>query len=406
MSAIALPSEVWREVFRHAIYVPRLLDTKWDYDPDDQLWCGWEFVKDTAIGTKRTIVQVCREWHALGIEFLYETIQIGHTRPVGEGQVEELAATLSLAPDSSAHSSSPTSVSGSYAQSYGWWTKRLDCHALVFQHYFPALTLLLTQFHNLSVVTIEPVQAPNDMTLRLIQIFESRFSHSLRRLDIKIHKNGSPHPDLPVIPLFSLDICVKYSLSHSGKQDSFKNISSLTLDLPSTLQSYDDSLYFPNLKHLGLLSIGLLDISTLMQFVNRHSETISSLNMQPLGTCRRLSHLINCTRNLRTLTLHDTAIMYLMTEQSSYPGITHVGLQSTTRLQYLGRCLGWLERILKERSFFPDLTLVRLLDHHDQTMSDLEWASVIGACASAGVRLQSCRGRLLVCDRTVDSDVR
>ena len=91
-----LPTEILRQILRFATRVPFLLNLDWDYAPEDHLWEGWESidVNDTAIQTKRAIVQVCRTWKELGVEFLYETIQVYDPSADKPDRVRELVKVL------------------------------------------------------------------------------------------------------------------------------------------------------------------------------------------------------------------------------------------------------------------------------------------------------------------------
>ena len=121
MSTVRLPAEIWREVIASATHVPGLLQTTWYHDLDDQLWHGWRPIKDMAIATKLAITSVCREWRVLGIEFLYEAIQIPQAN--GPSKIKTLLAALPV----SEEAPSSTSQLG-----YGWWIKRLEFPIEVF----------------------------------------------------------------------------------------------------------------------------------------------------------------------------------------------------------------------------------------------------------------------------------
>ena len=102
-----LPTELWREIFRIATYVPRLLVTSSNY------WlkqCNLKYYNwDTIAHTRRAIVSVCSLWRTIGLEFMWEVIAI---RNSGHSQLK-----LSRLADIFASSG------------YGRWTKRVDCHA-------------------------------------------------------------------------------------------------------------------------------------------------------------------------------------------------------------------------------------------------------------------------------------
>ena len=75
MPPISLPAELWRKIIREATSPP--VTTSWDYTPSERIFQGWEDLQfdDPANQTKVSIVLVCRQWHTLGIEFLYEWIR-------------------------------------------------------------------------------------------------------------------------------------------------------------------------------------------------------------------------------------------------------------------------------------------------------------------------------------------
>ena len=76
-----LPPEIWRAILREATHTPGLLDPTWDHSPSEMIWDGWflEGVEKSAninLYTKPSIVQVSRQWKAMGVEFLYEAFDL------------------------------------------------------------------------------------------------------------------------------------------------------------------------------------------------------------------------------------------------------------------------------------------------------------------------------------------
>jgi len=105
-----LPLEVWRVVFGHAIRSPALLKTIWDYHPSECLWKRWERCgaerreqeeAQKRLTTGLSVIRVCRDWYLVGVEFLYETLdlQCNNVGPALKGIVNALERTTSAGSD-------------------------------------------------------------------------------------------------------------------------------------------------------------------------------------------------------------------------------------------------------------------------------------------------------------------
>ena len=386
-----LPTELRREIFFQATYVPHLLDTKWDYDPDERIWEGWRFEKDTENTTKCAIVQVCWEWRTVGMEFLYQTIQIPNYADQSRyNQLHSLAEALSPLPKPS-RQSDVTDISPfrSSSRGYGWWTKRLDCPRDILRYdnyrYFASI---LDQCPNLSILTITQGSIFGDGVSNGFGVIQSRLYHSLRRLDFKVRDDNFSLLNFTSIPLYSLEITFTGSIIEVPHSCSFATISSLTLYFTSALDNCDESFYLPNLRHLALRKVRDDDFIALNRLVSRHSQTLFSLYLQTLYTCESLPELLHLPLHLRSLAFDDGDLLNL---DSTYPGITHLGIfpESGSLEQYARG----ITRMLDDK-IFPHLTVLRML-RLDNVPFQIKWANVIERCASAGVRLQNSRGHLL-----------
>ena len=157
-------------------------------------------------------------------------------------------------------------------------------------------------------MTIQRGIADADILLQLVSILESRFRHSLRRIDFRIDSSDLSTSHLPLIPLASLDMDAIYlpdggdfSLAH---RPWLETVSTLTLDLPMVLQHDPEYLYFPNLRHLGLINIRDVDCPAINHLIARHSASIVSLYFQT-ASCDELPLLISLATNLRSLVFDD-----------------------------------------------------------------------------------------------------
>ena len=423
-----LPPEIWREVFLLATHVPGLLTTTWLSDPDEALWGVWksplEEEFEASMEIKKTIVQVCREWKALGTEFLYEAVHIRYENSDDDySRVDELVAILRAS--CAAHVQVPVSAdvndsdqpqplvgvdTGSSKRSnlgYGWWIKRIECpDQILYERNFQRLEPLLSLCHNLAIFAVsDAFYIAHAMANRLFSILESRFFHSLRRLDIKAYDMNELAVLLPSIPLSSLDLCLptpEFALNPACA--ALSTITSLTLSLPEGSFVYPESLhfhksfYFPTLRHLGLLHVADSNVEALKALVAQHSATVVSLYFNAQYTCYEFSHLLHLATNLRTLTIDDDEFLNLAWQAPHQPftGITNLAIYEVNNGQeFAPNCLNALQIILGG-SVFPDLKILRLLNRSNRLSGTKEWSEMGERCANVGLKLQDGEGQTLV----------
>lgn len=120
-----IPPETWQHILQWAILVPGSLDPNAE-DPFDcsepRHWrnrltshgiCEEQDRIRRSLVTKRYIIRVCKQWYALGIPLLYESIFVGRQR-----YLELLLDTLRRSPGHASPDSGSLQL--------GWWTRRLD----------------------------------------------------------------------------------------------------------------------------------------------------------------------------------------------------------------------------------------------------------------------------------------
>ncbi|TFY61210.1 hypothetical protein EVG20_g7144 [Dentipellis fragilis] len=121
-----LPPELWLHIFDFATYVPHLFDSEVqnpfssspssptypDYASDEK----FRQAVRAALVTKRYLVRVCKQWHALATPLLYAAIYVGWER-----HLPQLRDTLTSDADRAR-----TDTTGTASQPKGWWTRRVD----------------------------------------------------------------------------------------------------------------------------------------------------------------------------------------------------------------------------------------------------------------------------------------
>ncbi|EGN92656.1 hypothetical protein SERLA73DRAFT_172751 [Serpula lacrymans var. lacrymans S7.3] len=154
------PPELWLRIFDLATGVAGLLDYNGEGSSDLPL----SIVKQTqlkqlkkSLVEKRSLVQVCKSWHELASEYLYQSVIITRVRTL-----ESLCSALEK-------SEKDTSISA-LRRPLGWRTKRLDviiqdqrCEA----EDYALLAIIMRHFPNLSIVTLSMPMLPfHDCWLR------------------------------------------------------------------------------------------------------------------------------------------------------------------------------------------------------------------------------------------------
>ena len=376
---LSLPTELWRAILREAIYVPGLLLTTWDLDPEEQIWEGWEGGTpkiDIGFWTKQAIVRVCREWQRMGVELLYETIYIStHLR------LAALNATIAA--------SGTTTNPG-----YGWWTKRVVCpYAFLGSEYAEELFNLLKQCHNIQIFTFSGEEhiIPLSTQQSLVQLLESRFSHSLRRVDINMNPGEPPYYDaIPRIRgLTSLTAMVRNDTPGITDNFLFTHITTLTLHLLDYLNDLPSGWIFPSLRNLSLRGVAEDDVGTLVPFLTSHRETLVHLHVGTTWSENpELPVLFSSTPQILSLTLDKRDLHVLESSTTALPDVTHLGLTHLSRKKFYRLWSNSSLTDILDRDVFPSLLVIRLLDKTHSSTPGHDWTNVIEQCREYGVRLE------------------
>ena len=245
MSVQRVPTEIWRSILRHATHVPLYMDEEWDHDPKDHIWEGSGSV---AIGlimrakmtvsrqTKLAILLVSRVWKELGIEFLYESIEI-------PGVYDKINRLLEVVRQS---------ANGSYL-GHGWWMKRIDCTLVGLRTFYNQVLGLLSLCHRIEIFSLSGKQPVRfSISNRLMEILHNRFHHSLRRLELFINETEHALSILESTPLLSLAARVDDLTAHLPLNPNFNTLTTLTIYMPKTIHSIPTEWRFPNLRSLSI----------------------------------------------------------------------------------------------------------------------------------------------------------
>ena len=291
---------------------------------------------------------------------------------------------------------------------YGWWTKRITYNqAYILLEQMERLFFILEQCHNLQTFVISSEQPlPPLYHTDLTQILESRFSHSLRRL--QNHAQSVPFIDCTeVIPsvngLKSLGLRPECMTPVDGPfKPSFECITSLTIFLPYTRDTLLPRWVFPSLQNLSLWNV-TPNHTFLAPFVKEHQTTLRHLDVITgyMGG-RELSNILSNTPHLRSLAIPKSEIHALeswirmqsgsnrVMDKVLLPKLSHLGFRfdGMPRDYSCGWGLECLEKIL-ECEPFPELKVVRLLDTDaHRTVRQCNWEDIKQQCLKYGVQFE------------------
>ena len=276
---------------------------------------------------------------------------------------------------------------------YGWWVKRIDCPPRVLR--LPSIidfVELLGLFHNLQILCITGITRPSRTTqVRLAKILQSRFSHSLRRLDmfIGIDWLRESVPILPNVELRSLGVCINRGITFHHQ--SFSPITTLSLHLGTDDFYLPSTWNFPFLRNLTLFRLSETHHEGLIPFIKQHSLTLYCLCIHTTRySGEQMATLISSAPSLRCFTCDDLDVINLsIVVGTTLTGLTHLGIVhargSTTIAPYRVR-----ESILRifRQGILPDLTVIRLLSEVSPDRQATAWVSVFEDCSIYGVGLQ------------------
>lgn len=372
----SLPPELWREILRDATHVPFLLETEWRYNPDDCLWAGWEPLNPelnpeireeitSSNTTKRAIVSVCRAWKEIGLEYLYESIDI----PIDVDRLVHLVDIMRQ------------SVSDSYA-GHGWWTKRIGWNGRELgSESLGTVTSLFELCHHVQILVLVANTIPASMRVTLAHMIQSRFPHSLRRFEILTHNQEELNTavryadTLPNVHLTALSLTARTSVPDHPFHPHFENISTFTIYLPGSVNDLPNQWYLPNLRHLTIDNFNQEDVPALLPFVQRHHQTLTYLHLLPTNRECEIPFLCHQAPNIRSLTFPFNHLRHLrgLAERDqgkgpNFSGVTHIGIIKPGEMEYMS--IGSAMEDLLRMGMFPDLVMLRIFHH--ETWSERE----------------------------------
>ena len=390
-----LPLEIWWLIFRQATDTPLTLHTEWSCEVEERLWEYWpQDTHDAAVVTKRTIVQVCSEWRAVGIEFLWEVI------PFPVSMNRHRFRRLIDVFKSSASQSDP---------GYGRWTKRIDCSLSYFEpdaepefHIFQ----LLEQLHNLQIFTIRggtPLRGPAHA--RLLQIFETRFNHSLLRLDLFLNCYGV----VPRLQLSTLSVFFEDKVVDQPMPPQFTHVSTLTLFLPDEGSVVPAQWHFPHLHTLAIHS-HLAASPNMVPFITLHHRTLRHLYVKAYMRYlarKNLLPLICAARYLKSFVTDPyslNALIQLSRDESrveQHTWLTHLGIIRETDSTLCTIARDVLCHLVGAGNPLSSVRVVRILKTifptHITSDDQLVWSETSRICMDKKVRMEDAESRLISC---------
>jgi hypothetical protein len=334
----------------------------------------------------QNIIRVCSQWHDIGVEFMYEVLEL-----VGWTPVRGVSAVLSIFEASA--------KSDPEGRGYGRWTKRIDIADIIFLSNDDAQLFLklLSLCHNLTILVCragrDPAFLQSETHHRLLQILENRSLKSFRRLDWPLSMRfGHPahSPVVPTLPLTSLDIqigilpplIVRESVTTLSLRPSYGKA-------PDPLSSPD--WHFTRLKHLGLADLADRDVEPLVPFLIQHSDLLRSLAIRSRydneNIIFNLSSLTQAVAQLRTLLIRDVDLPFL---SGSYPTLTHIGVIDIPR-HFNGVITPGPIRAMRS-DIFPSIQCVRLLELQEPIDSHSTYGAALVLCVGRGIKVEQVVG--------------
>jgi len=249
--------------------------------------------------------------------------------------------------------------------------------------------------------------APTDIQVNLAHTLTSRFSHSLRRVDMFLTEtNRTAAVDyqamIPNVQLTSLGMTLCAAGLPQQSCSSFKDVTTLILNIPETLDHpLPQEFFFPRLRNLSLHALLDDNFPGLHPFIERHHKTLNQVRLQTSDYVIGLSFLISEHHHIQALTM-DSMDLYNLESSTAYitilpvEGVRLLGIARTHEPFGAFSVRSALTTAL-EIGLFPDLQVVRLLGETNHLSSDIvQWEGIIKACKDHSVRLEDRYGRLLV----------
>ena len=351
---VKLPSELWRNILSLAVNEPLSFLPAWDS-------CSWNSPVVEDIRMKLAICRVCRLFHAIGTEFLYNHL---HFPRSSYDEIEHIATVFEQ------HRHETGYV-------YGHATKRIDVRVecLASRLDVQPLLRLLRSVQNLAVLVFIPHPSDTFMHVtasRTIPIFdpvpmsqvsrvlEQRFKQTLRCLSLGISLSSLDGGVLPELPLKTLELAM--SQCHLDPHPCTATVTSLTLDLNLWPESDPLVWHFPSLKELTLKSMTMRDRPRIEPFLKLNGSLITFLNIIPFKGSRGINHIayfLNACPQLHHLALPNHIICYhkeladRVEGPRIFSGITAVSIQFSSGGYWLPSIFDTIKEL------FPNVECIR-----------------------------------------------
>ncbi|KAF9479495.1 hypothetical protein BDN70DRAFT_690771 [Pholiota conissans] len=444
-----LPAEIWTQIFdlaadedilfqpgiptvmaESAWYKDRILDQWRLRSPGEAL----NLLQRRSYATKKAIMATCRQWRALGAEFLFRFLHFSDPMKL-----------ISLA---SIMDSSSTTASTSTA-SLGWWTRRIHIaryhpspiHNMTIQDLENALVSVIKHCPNLEIFVIE-----RPMGSAFGPVADALANHAYRKLhtvqwNVPGGDLGKVIWSLNTLPcLIAVHIDIETAVESSQEVAHLGSAGNLRLMLPAlqqlSVRGYVEELVdqaagwdLPSLLSFSVSSgTSINDVPDVVEFLRNHGAELVLLDLD-LAPIVDVAAVLDLCPNLCTFTFngdwrispHDDVASELT--RLPHNNITTVGVHGLSyafgvgyaaiRMQADPFRTGITARsndlnvAALNRRNFPKLRRVRALNRN--LLDDLNqangpsmenggydrWNRWWNACANQGVRLEDCTGQVL-----------
>ena len=324
---------------------------------------------DSSYQTRRTITLVCREWLAIGRQFIYEDLVL--KKPRGEDPIAELAQLLLVLERNDG----------------GRFVNRISIQSDV---WFKSEEFILVR-RLLSI-------CPNTRSIHLAclavnksQISSLLASQSLRRIfmdDVSYPIFQAVDPQNRLAELYWLGLNANsFKPSTIPIQMSLNNLTVLEIFLTNSV-SHLSSLVLPALRYLSLLEVEEEHIPLLLPFMETNGPRLLGLAILSQRVCYDLNEIFEHCTALEGVVMDDMDCEDFLAGSSTCPSVTHIGIRSfnSGRLPYPHRIQRGFHQI---HSCFSGLRVIRILAADDiPPDSRDDWGKLAGKLALKQVRME------------------
>ncbi|KAL5483320.1 hypothetical protein ACEPAI_8551 [Sanghuangporus weigelae] len=417
-----IPPELWLIIFREATFIP-LYDTSTEVsflEREQSAACQFEAYREN-IRVKLNLARVCRRWHALMREFLYEFVWISRG-----AQAKALAYTLSFEDSRGSPISS------------GWYIRRLHIETSILEPCAPidvrdildhaSQLVVYTDRHSVKQNAFAP--DPSCTTETIFSLL-AQSSKGLRRVSWKNDDETPLH--IQMSALYNRPSAIEYLEITSGIPDHAVYGSSLhfpAIELPAlrSLKLEVDDFSFsilaawrmPQLRNLFVVSCEFNYHGVgFSSFFQRHGSSLSQLELghssslvesRALNLTHPETRLAKWCPNLRELICSADAEWHWETPDALVP---HVLLPNHPKIEFIGvrgidkrleeseDTFFLLEQLLSlRRDAFPSLRFIRDLSPESHELRTYRpnarivtfWSRLLKACQEQGVWLEDLHG--------------